>query len=410
MQLDEESGSQSPLPDVLSHGLVAVSTFGLLSFFCSTSLFFYLSWRLITWRRWRRASGCQAPTNQFLLLIYNLLFADIQQALAFLLNIGALKNNAILIRTPLCFAQGWFVSSGDLASSVFICFIAVHTFFGVVKNYRLPTWAFYTAIGLCWFFIYFISAIGPILHGPDFYVRAAAWCWINRKFSHERLWSHYLWIFVAMFSTILIYTFIYIWLRRQQRAGRIHKVAIENATPLMILYPLIYTVCTAPLASLRIYSLAGHKVSLPWFCMAGTMIACNGWLDVLLYASTRSDIVFAEMPPGEGTGLDTFNFMGKQVTGSGMGTTTTVSAGAAAHSRDGSRIALRMRSPDQRGGDHLYSMGQISVTGEITVSSASLEEGIVRHASMGKQASASSVTSPTLDGRSMKSVRSEFMS
>lgn len=175
MQLDDESTSQSPLPDVLSHGLVAVSTFGLLSFFCSTSLFFYLSWKLFIWRRWRRASGSQAPTNQFLLLIYNLLFADIQQALAFLLNIGALRNNAILVRTPLCFAQGWFVSTGDLASSVFICAIAVHTFFGVVRNYKLPTWAFYLAITLCWLFVYFMAAIGPILHGTDFYVRAAAW-------------------------------------------------------------------------------------------------------------------------------------------------------------------------------------------------------------------------------------------
>lgn len=137
------------------------------------------------------------------------------------------------------------------------------------------------------------------------------------------------------------------------------------------------------------------------------MIACNGWLDVLLYASTRADIVFAEVPPGEGTGLDTFNFMGKQVTGSRMGTTTSISAGTDVHSRNESRIALRVRSPDGGNGEHLYSMGQIGVTGEVPVSSASLEEGNLRHERMGNQASAVSVTSPTLDGRSMKSLRSE---
>jgi hypothetical protein len=172
MVLDSDSVTLSPLPDVLSHGLVAVSTFGLLSFFCSTSLFFYLTWRLISWRV---KSGRNNPPNQFLLLIYNLLLADIQQALAFLLNISSLRNNGIMVGTPTCFAQGWFVSTGDLASSVFICTIAIHTWMSVVKDYRLPTPAFYCSIGALWTFVYLMAAIGPIVHGHDFYVRASAW-------------------------------------------------------------------------------------------------------------------------------------------------------------------------------------------------------------------------------------------
>jgi hypothetical protein len=172
MTLDQSSDTLSPLPEVLSHGLVAVSTFGLLSFFCSTSLFFYITYKIISWRRNSRDN---APINQFLFLIYNLLLADIQQALAFLLNISALTNNAIRVGTPTCFAQGWFVSTGDLASSVFICAIAVHTFLGVIKDYRLPTSAFYIAIACMWVFIYGLAAIGPLTHRSDFYVRASAW-------------------------------------------------------------------------------------------------------------------------------------------------------------------------------------------------------------------------------------------
>ena len=72
MTLDAGSNTLSPLPGVLSHGLVAVSTFGLLSFFCSTSLFLFLTYKLI---RWRRTTGIKAPINQFLFLIYNLLLA-----------------------------------------------------------------------------------------------------------------------------------------------------------------------------------------------------------------------------------------------------------------------------------------------------------------------------------------------
>ncbi|OAF61008.1 hypothetical protein VC83_02617 [Pseudogymnoascus destructans] len=42
-----------------------------------------------------------------------------------------------------------------------------------------------------------------------------------------------------------------------------------------------------------------------------SMIACNGWLDVLLYATTRADIVLTPYPPSDDIGLETFAFMGK---------------------------------------------------------------------------------------------------
>lgn len=151
MQLDSASSTLTPLPDVLRKGLVAVSTFGLLSFFCSSSLFIYLTYRLVSWQL---KSGTNEPPNQFLILIHSLLLADIQQALAFLLNTSWLHNNGIVVGTSTCFAQGWFVSTGDLASSCFILAIALHTFFAVVKDYRLPKWAFYSCLVVTWIFVY----------------------------------------------------------------------------------------------------------------------------------------------------------------------------------------------------------------------------------------------------------------
>ncbi len=80
--------------------------------------------------------------------------------------------------------------------------------------------------------------------------------------------------------------------------------------PTFLLYPLIYVLCTAPLAAGRIASMAGNDVSLAYFCFAGAMIASAGWLDVALYSSTRRSIVFSgEAPPSQDTGLDTFAFM-----------------------------------------------------------------------------------------------------
>ena len=70
-KLGQASKSLSPLPPVLAHGLIPVATFGLLSFVCSTSLFLYLTFRLISWKR----KSAATPVNQALFLIYNLLFA-----------------------------------------------------------------------------------------------------------------------------------------------------------------------------------------------------------------------------------------------------------------------------------------------------------------------------------------------
>jgi hypothetical protein len=170
--LSPDSRRLTPLPPVLRHGLPVVATFGSLSFFFSTTLFLFLTYRLISWRRKSRS---QASTSQFFVLFYNLLLADIQQGLAFLLNATSLHNNAINVGTPTCWAQGWFVSTGDLASSVFIFAIAVHTFMVVVKGYKLPSLLFYTAIAGLWIFVYLLAIIGAVMHPRDVYVRAGAW-------------------------------------------------------------------------------------------------------------------------------------------------------------------------------------------------------------------------------------------
>jgi hypothetical protein len=212
-----------------------------------------------------------------------------------------------------------------------------------------------------------------------------------------------------MFSTIILYAIVFLYLRHSSKTSQISSVS--GVTPLMILYPLIYTVCTAPLAAGRIYALAGHDVSLGYFCAAGTMIACNGWLDVLLYASTRADIVFSEFPPGQDTGLETFGFMGKGHSIK-LGTVTTIEA-LGDSARVGSRLGgsrMGMRIGPRRSGDsldNLYGMDSIAVKGEVTVSVDTEEHGMVRQGqprdvermSMERNESGSG------DERSVKSVR-----
>ena len=161
-----------PLPRVLTNGLAAVAFFGFLSFVLTTSLFLYLTYKFIIWRI---RSQADKGVNQFILLVYNLVIADIQQSLAFLLNSRWLIENKINVGTSTCWAQGWFVSTGDLASSVWIFAIGVHTFLALVKGYRVPSTIFYATIVAIWVFVYLLAIIGVVIHPHELYVRAGAW-------------------------------------------------------------------------------------------------------------------------------------------------------------------------------------------------------------------------------------------
>lgn len=79
--LDEASRS-FVLPPHIHPWLRAVVALGFISFAASVTLLFILTYKLISWHIKSKRS------NQFVILIFNLLWADIQQALAFLLNVS----------------------------------------------------------------------------------------------------------------------------------------------------------------------------------------------------------------------------------------------------------------------------------------------------------------------------------
>lgn len=332
----------SPLPPILQRGLLAVSIFGFLSFASTLALSLHLLYKVL-FRRSQRQS--ETRTNQFLLLITNLIIADLQQSIAFLLNSHWLALDAIIPQTPACFAQGWFVSTGDLASGVFTFAIAVHCFADIVFDARLPHKLFLATIAALWAFVYVCAGIGIALHPGNFYVRAGAWCWISLAYKTERLWLHYFWILLAEFGTVIIYSLTFLVLRKRVKesfyATTETQLRAQSAAKMILAYPIVYIVCTLPLVTARLESMAGQDVSFVELCIAGAMITSNGWLDVLLYTVTRRGVIFGPTVPDDGvTVLDTFRLRPDQ----DYGTTTTVEASRrlarTGSSRDGSTEEL----------------------------------------------------------------------
>ena len=218
---------------VLRRGLIAVTTFGFLSFFTSVALFLRLAYKLLTWK--------EKSPNQFVTLIFSLIFADIQQSIAFWLNAVHLRQNSIAVGTSTCWAQGWFLSTGNLSSGLFTLAIAVHSFMDIVYDYRLGQRAFLGVIFGLWTFNYLVAAIGVALHPTDLYVRAGAWCWINIEYTNERLYLHYFWVIIAEFGTVLIYASIIFILQQRVKSSFYSdsetSIRARLAMKLIIAYP-----------------------------------------------------------------------------------------------------------------------------------------------------------------------------
>lgn len=226
-----------PLMPVSQVGLIPVSLFAMMSLLSVTALLVFITHRLISWRRhYRQYVGY----NQYVILIYNLLLADLQQSIAFSISFHWLRIGKIVAPTAPCFIQGWFLNIGDVASGFFVLAIAIHTWLGVVKGYKMPYVWFVVCILGVWLAALVLTLIGPIMHRETFFARAGSWCWIATKYQNERLWLHYLWIFIVEFGTIAIYGHVFIHLR-----GRIRSVInndtskLTRATKFMVLYPFV---------------------------------------------------------------------------------------------------------------------------------------------------------------------------
>ena len=89
---------------------------------------------MVSWRKYYRI---YPGYNQYLLLIFNLVLADFQQSIAFLISFHWIAQNSILAPTAACFIQGWLVQVGDVSSGIWVLAIAIHTWYSVARGRKV---------------------------------------------------------------------------------------------------------------------------------------------------------------------------------------------------------------------------------------------------------------------------------
>ncbi|KAH8679693.1 G protein-coupled glucose receptor regulating Gpa2-domain-containing protein [Tricladium varicosporioides] len=284
--------------------MVAMGILGLLSAVSTLSLILFITYRMLFWRRYYEQPVAK---NQVLLLLYNLLLADFQQSMSFVISFYWVSQNKLVGPSRMCFLQAWLIHIGDVSSGLWVFSIGIHTLVSVVFRKKVPTSVFITWAVAIWAFCIAITAAGPIkIH--NIFIPTAAWCWIDSKYLWERFYLHYAYIFLAQLGSIIVYTFIVIFLRSQITLHNAVQAPSSGSNPssttkndtfaasrqrilqtarYMVLYPVAYVILTLPLASARVAAMAGCKPPVPVYILAGAMMTSCGWVDALLYFTTR---------------------------------------------------------------------------------------------------------------------------
>lgn len=66
---------------------------------------------------------------------------------------------------------------------------------------------------------------------------------------------------------------------------------VAKAARYMVIYPFAYVALTLPLAIGRVSAMTGKNPSLTYYCVAGSLMACCGFIDVILYLWTRKALI-----------------------------------------------------------------------------------------------------------------------
>ncbi|KAF3483774.1 uncharacterized protein GIQ15_03098 [Arthroderma uncinatum] len=285
----------SPLPTVYRNGTIMVVAASLVSAVAILGLLGFLTYRLIFWQK---REGTYLGHNQFVVLIYNLLLADLQVALGFIMSIHWMAIDGLHASSRFCSVQGWLLQIGDPSSGLFVLAIAVHTFATVVIGRKLSYRLTVSCIIGLWGFCLLLVMVPTIRHGKHTYVPSGAWCWIDQKFEAERFWAHYFWIFVSEFGSLMLYAILFFYLRRKLQASAVlargqreYLRRLRRVTGYMVLYPLAYLLLSLPIAAARMSSVRGHPPSLTYLCAAAAIIASSGTVDVVMYTLTRKALL-----------------------------------------------------------------------------------------------------------------------
>lgn len=150
------------LSPALHSGLAAIGSLATLSIVALVGLITFVSYRLATWKS---HYPCFPGGNQCVILILNLLLADLLQSMALSISFHWLHVGSILAPSAPCSLQAWLLHSGDVSSGLFVLAIAVQTSLTTLAETEISSRIFFSAVALLWLLTFLLASLGVATHG-----------------------------------------------------------------------------------------------------------------------------------------------------------------------------------------------------------------------------------------------------
>ncbi|KAF8522639.1 hypothetical protein BU17DRAFT_86929 [Hysterangium stoloniferum] len=245
----------------------------------------------------------------------SLVLSDLLQAAGSVMNLKWVLIEGVEVG-HFCTTQAALKQTGNIGIAIWSLIIALHTFFLLFLRLRISNSVFSFILGGAWALIGFIVMIGPVIiqnsaRGP-FWGISVYWCWITDKYHIEQFTNEYLFMFITVFSSFILYSLIFLRLRgnlsgygntfRLQRATTPWMANHDNSQMAavgkqMLWYPVAYAMVVLPIAVCRWMVIFGHPVPYTATMVSDSIFVLSGFVNAILYSTTRKIVSLRALLP-----------------------------------------------------------------------------------------------------------------
>ncbi|KAH9048658.1 hypothetical protein EDB83DRAFT_2632661 [Lactarius deliciosus] len=307
-----------------SIGLALTAEASFISFSALTVVFTLIARNLLHYRRtlpngdWKLL---RTPTDIYMLGLslilatsqLSLFSYDIVQAIGGILNVRW-AHDGVVTTGPYCTAQGIIKQMGALGVALLSLMLTIHTFSTALWSVGAEARSF--AFGFVAFTCLFVVLWVGISNGihKDFEKPTPFWCWIGPKYNGERLAGEYVWLWIALFASVVMYVPLHFWMKGHLSVDgekwykfRLVKSEVEYSrgerrwgsfSDKLSSYPLAYTIMVIPLSISRWLHFSHKGVPSAATFFGLMMFNLSGALNVLLFLIVRPRLLLFTPPEG----------------------------------------------------------------------------------------------------------------
>ncbi|KAH9176402.1 hypothetical protein EDB89DRAFT_1903194 [Lactarius sanguifluus] len=245
----------------------------------------------------------------FVLIGLSLFVYDILQAFGGILDVRW-AHNGIVTAGPYCTAQGVIQQIGQLGVALITLIITVYSFVVALWNIGIQARHFaFGTVALASLFTALWVGIGNGVH-KNFVTPTPYWCWISPEYKLERLAGEYVWMWIALFASVIMYLPLYFWTKGRlsvnpekwykfhlgKSNGEYREYPQRQAALGMLCYPLAYSLMVLPLTIARWSLFDYKKVSSAATFFGVVMFNLSGTINVLLFLIVRPRLLLFSPP------------------------------------------------------------------------------------------------------------------